>query len=51
MNQIAWPLVFAVAGALVFAFAPGKAARLGELAYFSGLFWLVYMMSHGALRF
>lgn len=51
MNQVAWPLVFAIAGALVFAFAPGKSQRLGEIAYFSGLFWLVYTMSRAALRF
>jgi hypothetical protein len=51
MIQVAWPLVFAVVGALVYAFAPGKASRLGELAFFCGLLWLVYAMSHAALRF
>lgn len=51
MNQIAWPLVFAVAGALTFAFATGKPSELGKLAFFAGLLWLVYGMSHGALRF
>jgi len=51
MNQLAWPLVFAVAGALAFAFSGGELSEIGRLTFFAGILWLVYNMSHGALRF
>lgn len=52
MNQLVWPLVLTIAGALVYAFAGNaKAAELGRLAFFCGLFWLVYSVSGRQLRF
>jgi hypothetical protein len=49
--QVTWPLLAAVAGALVYGFAPGKGAELGRLAYFAGLFWLLYSLAGHGLRF
>ncbi len=44
--SLATPLVVAVVGLLMFAYAPnGKANRAGEIAYFVGLFWLVYLLA------
>ena len=51
MTQIVWPLVLTIAGALVYAFAGNaKAAELGRLAFFCGLFWLVHETSGRMLR-
>jgi hypothetical protein len=52
MATIAAPLVVAVVGALIFALsANGKIARMGEIAFAVGLFWLVYQLSGRALHF
>lgn len=51
MNQLVWPLVVTIAGALVYAFAGNaKAAELGRIAFFCGLLWLVYATSGRMLR-
>jgi hypothetical protein len=52
VNQLAWPLGLAVAGALTFAVAGNaKLAELGKLLFFAPVFWLVYALSGRALRF
>lgn len=52
MNQLEWPVVFALAGALVYALVPSpKPSELGRLTFFAAMIWLAYAMSHGALRF
>lgn len=44
MATIGVPLLVCIVGALLVAFVP-KGARLGEIAFFVGLFWLVYLLS------
>jgi hypothetical protein len=45
------PFLVFIVGALVYALASnGKVARLGELAAFCGLFWLVAVFAHEAVR-
>jgi hypothetical protein len=52
MATIVAPLVVCIAGALLFALSSnGKLARMGELAFFCGLFWVVYLLSGRALHF
>jgi hypothetical protein len=48
-----WPLVFCIAGALAWALSSNaKIAEMGRLAFFCGLFWLVYgLAGKGALHF
>lgn len=44
------PLLVFVVGALVYALASnGKVARLGEIAAFVGLFWLVGVLAHASV--
>ncbi|HZU83828.1 MAG TPA: hypothetical protein VE987_12965 [Polyangiaceae bacterium] len=46
------PLVVAVAGALLYALASNpKLARMGEILFFCGAFWLVYLLGGKAVRF
>jgi Na+/phosphate symporter len=50
LATIVWPLVFAIAGALVYAFATnGKLQEMGRLTFFIGMFWLCYSL-HGAMH-
>jgi Na+/phosphate symporter len=52
MATVAAPLVICVAGALLFALASNpKLARMGELAFFCGLFWLTYALTGRVLHF
>jgi hypothetical protein len=52
MATAALPLVVCVGGALLYALSSnGKLARMGELAFFCGLFWLVYALSGRTLKF
>jgi len=52
MNQLAWPMASAIAGALVYAFAGNaKAAELGKILYFAGVLWTVYALSGRAVHF
>lgn len=50
MVTIVAPLLVCVAGALIYAFVPGKGAELGKIAFFCGLFWLVYALSGKTIR-
>lgn len=51
MATMAVPLVVCVAGALLFALAANpKLARMGEIAFACGLFWLVYVASGHVLH-
>jgi hypothetical protein len=48
---IAYPLAFAIAGALIYAFAThARLSEIGRLTFFSGLFWLVYVLAHGSMH-
>jgi hypothetical protein len=52
MATVVAPLVVCVAGALLFALSANpKLARMGELAFFVGLFWLVYWVGGKAIHF
>jgi len=52
MATIAVPLVFALIGALVYLLSgDAKRARLGEITFFVGMFWLAYQLSGRALHF
>lgn len=44
------PLLVAVAGALVFALTTDKLSEMGRLAFFAGLFWLVYVLATKTVR-
>jgi hypothetical protein len=45
------PLVVTVTGALLFALSANpKIARMGELGFFVGLFWLVSLFAEGHLH-
>jgi Na+/phosphate symporter len=47
-----FPLVLAVAGALLYALAGNpKLAELGRISFFVGLFWLASTLSTHALHF
>jgi hypothetical protein len=51
MAIAALPLVVLIAGALLFALAGNaKIAKLGEYAYFVGLFWLVGLLASTKLH-
>jgi hypothetical protein len=51
MATAALPLVVLIAGALLFALSSnGKVARMGELAFFVGLFWLVGVLASTKLH-
>jgi hypothetical protein len=46
MITIIWPLLIAVAGALVYAFAANpKLAEIGRILFFCGVLWTVYMLT------
>jgi hypothetical protein len=46
MATIAAPLVVALAGVLAFALSTnGKIVRIGEIAFFVGLLWLVWALT------
>jgi hypothetical protein len=52
MATIAIPLLVAVIGALVYALSSnGKVSRMGEIAFFVGLLWLVYQLGSRQLHF
>lgn len=52
MATIAVPLVFMIVGALIYALASKpQVARMGELAFFAGIFWLVHELSGHAFHF
>jgi hypothetical protein len=56
MNRLIWPVVFAIVGALVYAFAgpPDKGAKLGELGlktFFAGMLVLAYVLAAHVLTF
>ena len=42
---ILWSALFAIVGALVYAFVPGKATELGKIAFGAGL--LVFLLQLG----
>jgi len=43
---VALPFIVCVAGALVYALSSnGKVSRMGEIAYFVGLLWLIYSLA------
>ena len=45
------PVVLAIAGALVYALSSNaKAAELGRILFFCGLFWLTYGLAAHTLR-
>ncbi len=46
-----WPLVVCIIGLLVWALASNaKVSEAGKIAYFVGLFWLVYTLASKTLR-
>ena len=46
MLSIIWPLLIAVAGALLYALAANpKLAELGRIMFFCGLLWTVYLLT------
>lgn len=52
MNQLMWPVVFAIGGALAFALSSNaKLAELGKIVFFVGAFWLCHALSGRALHF
>jgi hypothetical protein len=52
LATMAVPLVVLIVGALAFALATNpKVARMGELAFFVGLFFAVWILSHQAVHF
>lgn len=51
MITIIWPLLVAFLGALIYGFAKeGKAAELGRIAFFCGLFWVVWLLTGTTFR-
>ncbi len=49
---IAWPIAFAIVGALVYGLsANGKVAELGRVTFSCGMLWLVYVLLGHVLRF
>jgi hypothetical protein len=52
LGSIALPLLIAVAGVLLYALAANpKLARIGEILFFCGAFWVVYLLGGKAVRF
>lgn len=51
MATILYPALVALVGALVYAFVKNDARELGRLAFFAGLFWVVYLLSGKAAHF
>ena len=48
MVTIIWPLLVALAGALIYAFAIDrnpKLAEIGRILFFCGTFWTVYLLA------
>lgn len=51
MIVIIWPLLVMVIGALAYGFAANpKAAELGRIAFFCGLFWVVWLLTGSSFR-
>ena len=52
MATIAYPLIVAVVGALAYGFSSNaKVTRLGEIAFFVGLLWTVYLLAGARVHF
>ena len=52
MNQLMWPVVFVIGGALAFGLSTNaKLAELGKIVFFVGAFWLCHALSGRALHF
>jgi hypothetical protein len=52
MATLLFPLVFAIVGAFVYlASSNGKTSEMGRMTFFSGMVWLVYVLSRTALHF
>lgn len=51
MLLIVWPLLVAVLGALIYAFAARPDLKeIGRLMCFSGIFWTVYLLTGSQFR-
>lgn len=51
MLLIVWPLLVAVLGALIYAFAARSDLKeVGRLLCFSGIFWTVYLLTGSQFR-
>lgn len=50
MNQLIWPVVFAILGALTYAFAGPKPAELGRLTFFAGMLVFASVLASHVLR-
>jgi hypothetical protein len=49
---IIWPAVIAIIGVIAWFWSKnGKVQRMGEIAYFCGLFWIVYLCCGKLLHF
>ena len=52
MATIITPLIVLVVGGAAYGFGSnGKLSELGRIAFFVGLFWLVYLFAHATVRF
>ena len=51
MATILWPLLITMLGLLLYALTNGKVSEAGRLAYFAGLFWVVYLLTARAFHF
>jgi hypothetical protein len=51
MATLVFPLLVAVVGALVYAFASSKVSELGRISFFVGLLWLVYVAATKSVHF
>jgi hypothetical protein len=52
MATIAYPLIVAVAGVLAYGFSSNaKVVRIGEIAFFVGLLWTVYLLTGSRVHF
>ena len=51
MVVVIWPLLVMVLGALAYGLSNnGKVAELGRIAFFCGLFWVVYLLCGSSFR-
>lgn len=50
LATIGWPLLFAIAGALLYGYSDKKPMELGRLTFFAAMLVLIYNL-HGALHF
>lgn len=52
MIAILWPFLIAVLGLLIYALvSQPKLSEAGRLAYFAGLFWVVYLLASRTFHF